>query len=140
MESDERPSFQQLKSHLDSLLAKHRPDAYISFSDLDVDKLSHYCNDTSEGSNEDAMFRLRLQTEVQDSSIATVTLATMATAPTKPQTLAGAPQDTSDLAVASTSAQSCNNVGTFKPEVAVLPGHSSVSTIRDDSDDEETEV
>ena len=144
MESDERPSFKQLKALLDSLLAKHQPDAYINFSDIDVDKLLNYNQgfyiDESEGSNNDAMFRYHLQTKVQDGSIATVTLATMATATTAPQTLAGAAQDTSDCAVASTLAQSCHDVGTFKPAVAVLPDRSSTSTIRDDSDDEETKV
>ena len=143
MESDERPSFKQLKSLLDDLLAKQRPDAYINFSDIDVDKLvncnqGHYM-DESEGSNKDAMFH-HLQTKVQDGSIATVTLASMATATTASETLIGAAQDTSNWAVASSSTQSCHDVGTFKPEVAVLPGHSSASSIRDDSDDEETRV
>ena len=98
MESYERPSFKQLKSLLDDLLAKQQPDAYIKFSDIDVHKLSNcnqgYCIDESEGSKKDAMFRHRLQTKVQDGSIATVTLATMATATTAPQTLAGAAQET----------------------------------------------
>ena len=144
MESDERPSFKQLKALLDSLLAKHQPDAYINFSDIDVDKLLNYNQgyhiDESEGSNKGAMFRYHLQTKVQDGSIASVTLASMATATTAPQTLAGAAQDTSDCAVASTSTQSCHDVGAFKPAVAVLPCHSTASTIRDDSDDEETKV
>ena len=160
MEPEERPSFKQLRSNLDSLLAIHQAHAYINFSLIDVDKLPYYEQDSSsakgEGSNEGPW--LLIQPEVFDSDTGTCTLASMRSASratTESKTLAVAFQGGSTHEEVPISPPSCartieNDDETqknghdggenVKPSGTGLTAHDSASTIRDDSGDEETEV
>ena len=160
MEPEERPSFKQLRSNLDCLLAIHQADAYINFSLIDVDKLPYYEQGSSsangEGSNEGT--RLLNQPEVLDSDTGTCTLASMGSASratTESKTLAVAFQGGSTHEEVPISYPSCARTiedddetqkngrdggENVEPSGTGLTAHDSASTIRDDSGNEETEV
>ena len=162
MEPEERPSFKQLRSNLDSLLAIHQADAYINFSLIDVDKLPYYEQGSSsangEGSNEGT--RLLNQPEVLDSDTGTCTLASMGSASratTESKTLAvdfqgGSTHEEVPISPPSrartiedddeTLKNGRNGGENVEPSGTGLTAHDSASTIRDDSGhgDEETEV
>ena len=153
MEPEERPTFKQLRTHLDSLLAVLQPDAYISFSDINVDQLLHYDqgsnSDHAEGANDIVALNHRPLPEVNDNDIVARTLASMVPETTEPQTLAGAVNG-----AVPNSSQSCAETikdddethcdGDVKAEpsmsIVAVPAHGSSSTIRDDSDNEESAV
>lgn len=153
IEPEERPSFKQLRSNLDSLLAVHQPDVYINVSVIDVDKLPYYEQGNNsangEGSNEGA--GPLNQPEVLDSDTGTRTLASMGSAShatTESKTLAVAFQGRSTHGEAPISPQgsagtiedddetqknSRGGGGNVEPSGTALTAHGSTSTIRDDS-------
>ena len=156
MEPEERPTFKQLRTHLDSLLAVLEPNAYISFSDIDVDKLLHYdqgCDsDNAEGPSDVVELKLWPLPELFDNDVGTRTLASMAPETADPQTLIGAvhgavPDSSQSCAETikggdETHRNDCDDEVKVEPSISVaaVPAHGSSSTIRDDSDDEETAV
>ena len=147
MQPGERPTFKQLKSHLDSLLMTLRPNAYITLSEIDDDNVPYHIEETISDFSEDDVFLSR--TEEFDADAVNCTLASMGSAcylTTKPETRKkSVPAENGGIHLKvplSPQIMSFTDDAEQKaPDHGVtLTAHSSTSTIRDASGDEETEV